>query len=340
MTGLLTAVVAALAAAVLLMLQLIVVIRATALRRKRRELQLRPPAELALAAYLAGGETEPAPGDAAERAVLLAVAVDLLADLRGGERSRLTGLLERLGYVAEAQARLTGRSRVARQRAAETLAVLATPSVVPALAAGLSDRDVVVRTTCARTLAEIGGQEFTGAVMGIAANDMAAAPGSAAAVILALGASQPAALGPLLGRGAPPQARAVAIRVAGELRLSEHAPLLRECLHDRDELAAHAARGLGRIGDIDAAGELTRIVLGTGRTVPARVAAIAALGAIGDPGSLGVLEGQLHAPCWPVAEAAARALAQLGPPGEAALERAAGSGSREVCELAEAARQQ
>ncbi len=339
MTGVLIIVVAVLMVLVMAMLQLLIVIRATATRRKRREQRLRPSAELSIAEYVSGGDTAPAPATRDERAVLLCVALDALADLRGSERTRLVALLERLGYVREAMAKLRSRRRVVRQHAAETLTAIAVPGAVPALSAGLADGDVLVRLTCARTLVEIGGDEVIPDVLATAERDLPAAPGAGAAVLLAVGMTCPDALAPLFARQVPQQVRAVAITVAGELRLSGLAPLLRSCLHEGDELAADAARGLGRIGDIEAVGELAEFAADDRHAPAARAAALTALGSIGDPSVLGMLERQLAAADWSVVAASARALARLGEPGAAALRRAASSSRPELRELAEAALQ-
>jgi HEAT repeat protein len=328
---------ALLAAAVLLLGVLIISIRFVALRRNRWENRLRPATELALADYLAGSGGEPSPATREERAVLLSVAFEVLTDVRGAERVRMVALLEKLGYVAEAEAELGGRSPAHRQQAAETLSALATPSAVSALGAGLADSDAMVRMVAARTLAAAGGGDVIPAVVAAARHDMIFEPGAAAAVMLALGMQRPAELAPLLARQTAPEVRRAAVAVAGELRLTQFAPELRDCLAEDDILAGRAARGLGRIGDMTAVDALSRLAEGPQRPAVTRAAAVTALGAVGDPATCPLLESLLQAQDWLLVAASAAALAQLGEPGSGALRRAATSPRADVAALAQAA---
>jgi HEAT repeat protein len=339
MIGVLARVVAWLAAAVVLLVALNIGLRIVARRREGQERRLRPRAELSIAEYLAGSGAMPDPTGQGERGVLLRVALDALADLRGSERARLVELLEQRGYVAEAMSGLRARRRALRLRATETLAAAATAAAVPALTAGLASRDALVRTACARTLAEVGGDDVTGAIVATAERDVDVAPGAAAAVVLALGINRPSALAPLLGRDVTPKARAVAIAVVGALRLSEHAAPLQACLADSDELAAAASRGLGLIGEVRSVGALMDLACDEHRAPFARAAAITALGSIGDVSALPLLDSQLRVADWTLRAAAAEALGRLGDPGEAALRVAASSGRPEVRAPAEAALQ-
>jgi HEAT repeat protein len=337
MNGFLLVVNAVLAAAILAMATFILVIRVVVSRRLRRDLRFQPSAESALADYVAGGDEPAAPTERDERAVLLAVAIDALSDLRGAERARLVVLLEKLGYVDDAISGLRARRRVTRRRAAETLSAIGPPTAAPGLRAGLRDSDALVRTTCARTLAEVGPGDDVPAITAIAEQDAPKVPGAAAAVVLALAEHRPGALAPLLSRDAPAEGRFVALTLAGEMRLAEHAPLLLACLDDRDDLAVPAARGLGLIGVADAVGPLREVMCDEGRGRDVRAAATQALGALGQPGSVPALETQLQAGDWVLQAAAAQALARMGEPGKAALRRAAAAGRAEARELAEAA---
>jgi len=332
--------VAGLALAVALLTTLITVVRGRVVRRRGHEAGLGPAAEQLLAQFLVGRPQVPPVAGPDERTALLRAALEALADLRGSERARLVELLEQLGYARQAVSELTARRRAVRRQAAEMLAAMAGPHTVPALTAGLADRDVLVRMTCTRILAEVGGEEIVPLVVTAAGRDVLIAPGAAAAVVLALGRRWPAALAPLLGPGTPPELRAIAITVVGELRLVQHAPALLEGLDDSDIIAAGAARGLGLIGDTGAARALGRLALDEHRSPSARAEAATALGSIGDRAEIHVLERLIATADWPVQAAAARALARLGPPGMAALHRAAARSSQpQVRELAEAAGQ-
>jgi HEAT repeat protein len=77
--------------------------------------------------------------------------------------------------------------------------------------------------------------------------------------------------------------------------------------------------------------------MAAGRAVPARVAAVKALGSIGDPVAVDVVRQQLPAAEWPISAAAAQALARLGESGLAVLRNAATSPRPELAALAGAA---
>jgi len=111
--------------------------------------------------------------------------------------------------------------------------------------------------------------------------------------------------------------RTLAAAVVGELRLSEHAPLLRDCLEGDDDLATRAARGLGLIGDGEAVPALVALLADPGRGPSVRVAAATALGAIGDPRAALVLGWQLRSQDWSVRAAAEAALPFLPDAGRA-----------------------
>jgi HEAT repeat protein len=338
-TAALTDVVVGLAALVVLLNLLVIAIRIAITRRRRRERRLRPRAEVSLAVFLAGDPAAPQVTSVPERAIMLDVALEALADLRGAERARLVAFLEEHGYVAEAIRGLSARRRVVRRQAAETLATIATPAAVPALTAGLADHDARVRIACACTLAEIGGEDVVPAIVATTERDAALDPGGVTAVVLALGMHRPAALTALLARAAEPEVRIIAITVAGELRLSQHAALLQACLADADAAASRAARGLGLIGEVRAVGALLELTCDESRAPSARAAATTALGLLGDPSALPAIEAQLLAADWQLRAAAAQALSRLGEPGIAALRKAVDSDCAEASELAGAALQ-
>ncbi len=337
MSSILIGVNAVLAAAIVGMVMFILIIRMVAGGRIRRENQFRPGAERAISEYLADGCDPPCPAGRAERTVMFNVAVEALGDLRGAERTRLAQLLQRFGYTDDAISGLRSRRRFTRRRAAEALSAIGTPAAESSLRAALDDPDALVRTTCARTLAEVGSADAVPEIIAIARRDAPKTPGAAAAVVLALAERWPAALAPLLGPDVPAEVRFVAITLAGDLRLAEYAPLLMACLTDHDDLAASAAQGLGRIGEVDAVGPLTELMRDGRRSQAVRAAATGALGVIGQPSVVPALEAQLDASDWVLQDAAVQALARLGDPGEAALRRAASADRGEIRELAEAA---
>jgi HEAT repeat protein len=327
----------ALAALIVALVVVLNLVRIRIRRRMRRQELLGPAMSRAVAKYAAVGGDLPRPAGRAEREILREAAMRTLFDLRDSARGQVVTLLQQLGYLDEAAAALRGRRRAVRRRAAEMLAVVSSPVVAPALLAGLSDRDPLVRTACARTLAAIGDEDVLPRVVAVARQDIAAAPGAAAAVVLAVGRRRPAALAPLLAPAVPAGVRLVAAAVAGGLRLSDLAPELRGCLGGGDDLAARAAQGLGRIGDLRSAPQLRELAGDPGKAPGPRSAAASALGAVGDAGSVPLLERLLLSPEWPVRAAAAGALAQLREPGADALRRAVQWGPPEARDQAEGA---
>jgi HEAT repeat protein len=344
MSSALRAIVLTLAVMVVLLNVTIVVIRVVLVRRQRRQLRLRPGVEALIADYLTDEAAVPSAIASQERAVLLDVATEAVADLRGAERARLVGLLEDLGFVSEAIRGLSARRRVSRRQAAGTLATIESRAAVGALLSALDDRDAQVRATCAYALAEIGGEDVVRAVVATIVRDATVAPGATALAMLALGDKRPAALAPLLAPDVAPEVRLTAITVVSELRLSQHLPSLRVCLADRgddsaDEVAASAAHGLGLIGDTEAVDALIDLAADTSRPPTLRATAVRALGSIGALRAVPVLEAQLLTPGWPVRAAAASALAGPDEPGIAALRGAANSTDAQVRMLSEAALQ-
>ena len=303
------------------MLASIFVFRVLGSRRRRLERRLRPNFERAIGAYLADDETAMpvAPAGKSARRVFRAVALDALIEVRGRERDRLTSLLEETGIARDTAEELRSRRRLVRRRAADALGEIRSPATADALATGLSDPDREVRVACARALAELREERFLPRIVAAAEEAVSARPGHVAEVMLALGAGIPATLGEALRSTRSPELRLLAAAVVGELRLAEHAPLLREALSGDDELAARAARGLGLIGDADAVGPLVAIVEDEGRASFLRAVAAKALGAIGDPRGTRALERQLHSDSWSIARNAAHALSMLGTAGHDAL---------------------
>jgi len=159
-------------------------------------------------------------------------------------------------------------------------------------------------------------------------------------VVLALGRNHGDALGSLLSPDAPAEVRSIAVSVVSELRLTQHAPLLRARLIPDSDEAAAAARGLGRIGDVQAVPALIDLAGDGSRDQEARAAAAAALGSIGDASAVGSIEPLAQDEDWSLRAAATLALARLGDQGRGALRQAAMSASEQVRVQAEAALQQ
>src|SRR6476659_66693 len=308
MIHVLTWVLVGLAAALGLLIVAIVVRRLDTNRRLRRERSLRPAIEAAMAGYVAGDDPEP-PQFAASRAareLLRTVALEALTELRGGERQRLTTLLERASIVGDTAAELRSRRVRVRRGAAEALAQIASAAAAESMLTGVLDPDLDVRLSCASGLAELGDQEFVAAIL-VAANRAAAErPGATAAVLLQLGRRIPSSLGSALAL------------------TPDAAPELRRLALDSedDELVARAARGIGQIGDADAIDRLLRLLQEPERAWFVRVAVAGALGALGDPRAARPLEHELQSGSWLLQSKAADALRLLGGSGEEVLRRA------------------
>lgn len=301
------------------------VLRLRAIARERRYRRFGPMAEDQIANFLIGGAPPERPDSAGGREVLFSVAAQALEDLAGVERANLARMLDELGYVADARARLRSRWRGVRRRAAETLELIATPDAITALSAGLDDADVLVRCMCARALAESGGPSGAAAAVEAARSEVSVAPGQVGAIVLGLGMNQPEALAPLLRADAPADVRQIAAEVAGALRLLGHEMLVRGCLDGTDDVAAAAARSLGEIGDTRAVASLEALAADERRPAMVRSAAARALGSIGDDAAVTTLRELLRSQDWSVRESAVGALAELGGLGVDALREAAGA---------------
>jgi HEAT repeat protein len=318
----------------------IVVRRFAADRRRGREEDVRPATEAALAEYLAAEDPEApeVPHGKRERNLLRTIALETMGELHGRERDRLVGLLEQLGIVAETAAGLTSRRRRVRQSAAEALRQIGSAQPEQSLVNSLRDPDLDTSLTCAAALAELPSESQLPSVLVLADRSASARPGAVAAILVTLGRAHPAAVGDALAADSSLELRRLATAVAGELRLAEHVPLLREALDSEDdELVARAARGLGMIGDDGTLYRLLELVGDEDRAWFVRLAATDALGAIGDPRAVEPLERELDSDGWLLRAKTAKALRMLGTAGEEALRRALGSPVAEVRDQARVA---
>ena len=325
-----------LAALECVLLVALVLLRVQLRRNQRRADQLRPAAELAIANYLAADVAVRPETQSAQRSIWRDVALEAMSDLRGSEQAGLARLLDELGYVGEATSDLKSRRRNVRRRGAETLAAIANAEALEALATGLHDRDVRVRMTCARALAEASGDQQVPEVAEAVIHDVRAVPGVVADIVLALGRQHPGALDRLLKPDAPAVVRSIALTVIGELRLAQYAPRLRETIGGDEGNLAAAARGLGLIGDVEAVPALIDLIENEDRDPVVRTAAVTALGSIGDPTAVSAIATLVRHDDWSLRTAAAQALAGLGRQGRLVLEQAAQSQAEQVREQAEA----
>jgi HEAT repeat protein len=117
--------------------------------------------------------------------------------------------------------------------------------------------------------------------------------------------------------------RHTAAKFLADLGATESAPQIERLLDAKDARARRAAaRALGRLKVADAAPRL-REVARTDEDVPTRAWAVAALGAIGGDGALGVIAEYLSDPVWMVRRGAGYSLGVLGEPAAIPLLRRA-----------------
>ncbi len=322
------------------LLAAIVVRRFRADRRRARDLAMRPALEALLGEYLAAEQQEQPslPAGRESRDLIRTIALEAMAELRGREHSRLVTLLEVSGIVAETVAGLASRRPRVRRAAAEALRQIGSETSVRPLSVGLEDPDLDAALTCAAALAELSDDSSIPRMLTLADRAAVARPGAVAAILVTLGRRHPTAIGDALLPEASIALRRLAAAVAGELRLAEHVPALREALGGADaELAARGARGLGLIGDEGAFAALAATVDDDERVWFLRLAATEALGEIGDARAVPPLERELNADQWVLQAKAAKALRLLGAGGERALRRALASPTETVREHARVA---
>jgi HEAT repeat protein len=293
-------------------------------RRRGRERALRPLLQQAIAAYLVDEQAEvpQLPVSRTALRVLRAIGVEGLTELRGGERERLTDLLEQMGIVSATAAELRSRRRWTRRMAAQALAQIESPEAAGALVEGLSDRDLDVRVTCALALAELGDPRYDQALARTISEVAERRPGAVTEMLLALGANNPPMLGLVLEATDSLRIRRLVTAVAGALRLSEYAPIIRRELESPEaELASTAAEAAGLIGDLEAYEGLLALARDESRPEFVRASAATALGRLGDERAAPALEELLLSGGWDLQTAAAQALGILGPSGEDVLRR-------------------
>ena len=206
-------------------------------------------------------------------------------------------------------------------RGAENIGELGGLQSVPALRAGLRDREPLVRFACAHALTRVGAQGLLSDVLtALSENEGVFSQGAVAEVLLDSGPDSVSELRTLLGDPRHPRRRWLIVVVLGELRAFEAVPELIAALDDADdELCARACHALGKIGDPDSAEPVATVVMDGARPWFVRTAAAGACGQIGDPRAAGALVEALDSEEWYPRNAAAAALVRLGEAGVAAV---------------------
>lgn len=276
--------------------------------------------ESALDSSLATGEIDPDLHrlDDRDTDLLAILMIDYLSVLRGAERERLATLAEESGLVREYFHRLRVRNRWKRARAAENLGYFGGPGAVGPLTELLSHPDETVRAVAARALARIGTPEAAQA-LARTLND----PSELTRLRMAENLERigPLATEPLVEalESGDPRAQVLAARILGNLRAAEAGPSLRRAMLGSQlaDVRAQAALALGRIGNPDDVVVLQEAAEDEDWPVRAQVAN--ALGTIGDLSTIPTLKKLSIDEEWWVRLNASRALANIGPAGERAL---------------------
>ena len=282
----------------------------------------RAAASAALTQHLAGAVSDPPPRPRGrfQQTVMRELMLSVAANIRGEAADQLAALFRAYRLVEPARVDLNARRPLTRIRAAEALGAMGVQEAVPWLRDGLAHEDHELRFACARSLSVLGA---TSAVADVdaALSETASELSECIDVLLHFGrVAIPLLIGHL--NAAPDRgARWLAAEALGELGALQAVPALRASVDAADdELAARAARALGRIGDRAATDTLAR-ALTSQRPWFVRAAATRALGALEDPAAADLLVWALAADQWDVRDAAARALAAFGDAGVAAVTR-------------------
>ena len=310
-------------AAVGVVLLLTTGLRALAALRRRRFLSYHGEINELLAAYVAGASDSPPPpprGRFQER-IMRRELVRLAPLLKGEPRNLVARLFAGYGLVESTVHDLCGRDGLDRIRAAEELGAMGAKEGLPQLVEGLAHHDGLFRLACARALAELGAVE-TLPTIAASLSESGADPGELAEIALGFGSAAEPFLRTQLTSAPAIETRRLAAATLGELRAHEALPELLAALEsDDDELAARAARALGRIGDNVATHPLVGLLRGP-RAWFVHVAAASALGGLDDPAAGPALTLALASDEWELRNAAARALVALGEAGlQAIVER-------------------
>jgi len=192
-------------------------------------------------------------GRVRQRALRLAQ-LELLPQLQGESRARLTALLEDAGVLDDAVRALRRSPRVyPRRRAADALGELHDSRLAPAFEAGLDDRDAIVRVACARALLRIPELGRLDRILEVLDRDALAEPVETASAFVALAEAAPDALVQLHHAARSANVRWYAGLVLARMKRPEALPALREALAQRNSLVvSHAVHGIAATGGAEA----------------------------------------------------------------------------------------
>ncbi len=162
-----------------------------------------------------------------ERRLLRETMLETAHELSGTAFDRLVASFAERGFIAEAQRALRSRRLLTRVRGAEIIGELGDLQSVPALRAGLRDREPLVRFACAHALTRVGAQGLLSDVLtALSENEGVFSQGAVAEVLLDSGPDSVSELRTLLGDPRHPRRRWLIVVVLGELRAFEAVPEL------------------------------------------------------------------------------------------------------------------
>jgi PBS lyase HEAT-like repeat len=240
----------------------------------------------ALADAVATGVAPPRPVGRVRRHTCRLAALELFPQLAGASRARLTALIEDLGLVEDAMRTLARSPRsFARRVAADELGEIRSPRAAPSLAAGLDDRDRIVRVACARGLALINDLTRIDQILHVLERDSASAASEASVAMYAVASVSPEALATLQKPEQPTYSAWLASLTLARVGHASAMPsLIADLAADNVVLGSIALRAIEEFGGQQAIDSLERFAADADRDASLRAQAARALGRLRAPG--------------------------------------------------------
>lgn len=258
---------------------------------------------------------------AADRHVLFGCCIGLLPRLERDAAERIRGALCHSGLLEPEVARLRHRSPLQRIEACRILGRLGQADAIPLLVERLRDPDMDVRRQAIGALADLGAVAALGPV--VEAIDAAAEWGNLLA-IMALARMGPASapqIGALLEASRSPAMTKALLQVTGLLGVAADPAFVRAlATHPATEIRIEAIRALGTLAPDVESVRVCQAAMDDPEW-PARALAAWSLGRLGDSQAIPRLERAMGDTAYWVRHHVAEAMAELGGPGEAALQR-------------------
>jgi HEAT repeat protein len=256
-----------------------------------------------------------------DRRVVRGILLRLALDLRGDSGDVIVALYRTLGFLNGDLKRLRSWRSMTRASAAADLGLIRTTDSVPALSKILDDPDVRVRQTAVWALGQIGGPETLMTLVRLLGDPSRIVARRVEEVLAERGREIKAAILQYAAKTAVRAGRLAAIELLGWLRIAEGSELLVDSMGDLDpEVRIKSVKAAAAIGDPRFVDVFHRLLDDPRWEV--RCQAAKGLGVFGSPASISRLDQALRDPSWWVRFYAATALAETGPLGEEALQRA------------------